>query len=188
MKIVIDTNILIQVLDASTAGNNLFCPRTGSIVENPVARTEALIDLFEKRKDSILIPSPSFAETLVHIEPALHEAYHNEINGVSCFEIVSFDAICAIECARMISAKELAQMEKGQESKKVSFDRQIIAICKAYNADELWTHDKQMFRKADTIGIVVKSLSDISPSMTQMELTSDELETAKIIPISKPSK
>lgn len=188
MKIVIDTNILIQVLDTSTAGNNLFCPRTGKVIEDPVARAETLVDLFDKRKDSILIPSPAFAETLVRIEPHLHNDYHNAINGINCFEIVSFDAICAIECARMITATELALIEKDQESKKVSFDRQIIAICKAYKADELWTHDKKMFNKAQTIGIVVKSLSDISPSMTQMELMASESEPAKVISINKPSK
>lgn len=177
MRIVVDANVLIQIIK-SGGRNDLYCPRTNGLVAYPEARAEALVELFSDRKDQILIPSPAFAEVLVRIDEGLHHVYRDAVDGVSCFQQVPFDAISAIECARLVTNHELKQLQVFQDNKKISFDRQIIAICKAHGADELWTHDVDMFKKAESVGIEVKSLADIEPKMTQMDFIEADQSSA----------
>lgn len=63
-----------------------------------------------------------------------------------------------------------ARSRNGTPTKaKLRFDRQIIAIALANNADEIWTHDAGLYSKAQRCGLVVKSLADIEPSPEQLE-------------------
>ena len=169
VKIVVDTNILIQIIKKG-GRNDLHCPRTKEKISSPEARAEALVDLLTSRKDQIIIPAPAFSEVLVRIEHKLHTEYQKTLNHAACFTLQAFDDLSAIECARLVNDQEIKQISPHEDKKKISFDRQIIAICKAYSADELWTHDCDMLKKAEAIGITVKSLSDIEPKMTQLEL------------------
>ena len=49
----------------------------------------------------------------------------------------------------------------------IAVDRQVVAIAISNSAKELWTHDKTVFKKADRVGLVAKSLADIEPIPAQ---------------------
>ncbi|EPC8954938.1 type II toxin-antitoxin system VapC family toxin [Cronobacter sakazakii] len=148
-------------------GCKLSNPENGLEIPDPSRRVEALIDMVESSGGSIIIPTPVLAEYLVGIDKKEHQTHLNLIQRQSCFEIASFDEIAALECAQMPSIKELKLMMKSDTANKVKFDRQIIAIAKALNVDEVWTHDKGVFNRCKEMGIVVKSLADIDPAPIQ---------------------
>ncbi|WP_447044082.1 hypothetical protein [Vreelandella sp. H-I2] len=186
MRIVVDANVLMQILKQG-GRNDLFCPRTNQLVDRPERRAEGLLDLMKERSDRIIIPAPAFSEILVRIDEHLHHEYLQVINNTACLELISFDPISAIECARLVNNSELKQVVSSEDDKKkISFDRQIIAICVAHQADELWTHDKKMLKKAESIGLKVKSLFDITPEPEQIgfDMLSTE-KTAEIVPIQR---
>ncbi|GAB2932181.1 type II toxin-antitoxin system VapC family toxin [Hafnia psychrotolerans] len=175
MRIIFDTNILVQAITGMRDGCKLSNPETGIEIPDPERRIEALIDMVERSGGIIIIPTPVLAEYLVGIDEKDHQTHLNLIQRKVCFEIASFDEIAAIECAQMPSLKELKNMMKSDTANKVRFDRQIISIAKSLNADEVWTHDKGVFNRCKEMGIVVKSLADIDPVPVQVliDMSSD---------------
>lgn len=168
MRIIFDTNILVQAITGMKDGCKLSNPKNGMEIPDPMRRVEALIDMVESSGGAVIIPTPVLAEYLVGIDKKDHQTHLNLIQRQSCFEIASFDEISAIECAQMPSIKELKLMMKSDTASKVKFDRQIISIAKALNVDEVWTHDKGVFNRCKEMGIVVKSLADIDPAPVQV--------------------
>ena len=172
MKVIIDTNILM--LDVEPQGTWIN-PRDNTEVDNVHLRAKALKDYIEQIGGVIIIPTPVLAEYLVGIDKEKHIDHVNLISSMSCFELVSFDEIAAIECAKLPSLQELKQLIKSAEStsNKIKFDRQIISIAKANNVNEVWSHDKNVFKKCSDIGISIKSLADINPPPEQFNLYPD---------------
>ncbi|WP_237614132.1 type II toxin-antitoxin system VapC family toxin [Pseudomonas fluorescens] len=107
MRIVLDTNVLVQVLGNAKDGIVLVDPLTRHPVERAEARADALIEQVDAEGGTVLIPTPALAEYLVGIDRLFHQSHLDVINGFSCFEIVSFDQIAAVECARMVDDNEL---------------------------------------------------------------------------------
>ncbi|WP_226687224.1 type II toxin-antitoxin system VapC family toxin [Stutzerimonas stutzeri] len=169
MRIVLDTNVLVQALRNARDGAVLVDPATGAKVDRAEARAEALVELIDAKGGTVLIPTPTLAEYLVGVERDHFQAHLDVINGVSCFETVAFDQIAAVECARMVDDSELKVLDPEATKAKLRFDRQIIAIALANNADEIWTHDAGLYSKAQRCGLVVKSLADVVPSPEQLE-------------------
>lgn len=169
MRIALDTNVLVQALRNAKDGIVLVDPATGKNVDRAEARAEALVEQIDVRGGTVLIPTPVLAEYLVGVERSHHQQHLDIVNGVSCFEIVAFDQIAAVECARMVDDNELKVLDPDAIKAKLRFDRQIIAIALANNADEIWTHDKGLYKKAQRCGLVVKCLADIEPNPQQLE-------------------
>lgn len=170
MRIVLDTNVLIQVLRGAKPGSVLLDPATGQVVERLEARAEALIEAIDAKGGLVLIPAPALAEYLIGVHRDHYQEHLDVISGTSCFQIVDFDQIAAIECARMVDDAELKQLDQTGTKAKLRFDRQIIAISLANAADEVWTHDAGLFAKAAHCGLNVKSLADIDPNPKQIEI------------------
>ena len=168
MRIIFDTNILVQAMTGMKDGCKLSDPKNGLEIPDPKRRIEALIDMVESSGGSIIIPTPVLAEYLVGIDKGDHQNHLRLIQRKSCFEIASFDEIAAIECAQMPSIKELKAMMKSDTANKVKFDRQIISIAKSLNVDEIWTHDIGVFKRCKEMGMTVKSLADIEPAPIQV--------------------
>ena len=168
MRIVFDTNILVQAITGTKDGCKLTNPADGSDITDLDRRVDALIDYIETNGGKIIIPTPVLAEYLVGIDKKDHQMHLNLIQRQSCFEIVSFDEIAAVECAQMPSYKELKAMMASDTANKVKFDRQIISIAIAVNADEVWTHDKGVYNRCLEMKITVKSLADITPAPKQV--------------------
>ena len=168
MRIIFDTNILVQAITGMKDGCKLSNPENGVEIPDPGRRVEALIDMTESSGGAIIIPTPVLAEYLLGIDKEYHQIHLKKIQGQSCFEIASFDEIAAIECAQMPSMQELKRMMQSDTANKIKFDRQIISIAKALNVDEVWTHDKGVFKRCKEMGMVVKSLADIDPAPKQV--------------------
>lgn len=170
MRIVIDTNILIQMI-GMRSDRPLFDPATGEEVTRPAARALALMDAIDARKGTIVIPTPVLTEFLLGIPEDTQRHYIDELNGSRLFEIVPFGQRAAIECARLLNPAELKQLNELTTKAKLRFDRQIIAIALASGASELWTHDGELMDKAKECGIAeVASLVDITPKPEQGRL------------------
>ncbi|KAA3669540.1 type II toxin-antitoxin system VapC family toxin [Pectobacterium carotovorum] len=167
MRIVFDTNVLVQAIAGTKAGCTLSNPANGENIPDLERRMDALIDHVEANRGKIIIPTPVLAEYLVGIDKSHHQTHLNLIQCQSCFEIAPFDEIAAIEYAQMPSIKELKAMMAKDTANKVKFDRQIISIAIALNVDEVWTHDKGVYNRCNELGIVAKSLADITPAPIQ---------------------
>ena len=170
MRIVLDTNVLVQVLRNAKREVVLTDPATGNPLDRVEARAAALIDQVDMNGDTALIPTPTLAEFLVGVNHSFYHTYLDAIDSVSCFEVVSFDEISAMECARLVDDAELKVLDPIATKAKVRFDRQILAIAIANNAEELWTHDVGLYAKARQCGLRVKSLADIQPIPEQLQV------------------
>lgn len=169
MRVVLDSNVLIQVLSNAKPDINLIDPKTGLVVDRAEARADALVERIDRHGGQILIPTPVLSEYLFGVNPESIQSHLELIGGFACFEVVSFDEIAAVECARMITSQELKQLDPTSSKAKLRFDRQIISIAKANNADEIWTHDAPLMLKAESLNIKVKSLADIDAKPHQIE-------------------
>lgn len=172
MRVVLDTNVLLQVIGNVKPGSILYDPRSTQPIERAGDRAEALVERIDTAGGSVLIPAPVLAEVLIGLGPGQSTELVESIRQLSCFEIVSFDEVAAIECAGMITPQELkaALADPSVTKAKFRFDRQILAIALANNVNEIWTHDKQLFEKAVSLGMTVRSLGDIEPDPEQLEV------------------
>jgi hypothetical protein len=123
-------------------------PATGKPVEKAQERIEQLIDDLDTAHERIIILAPALSEFLVLAGNDAPQ-YLGELALLSHIYIQPFDQQAAIELA----ALELAKKRSGQKRhplppntawQKVKFDRQIVAISKAYKANTLYTDDGDM--------------------------------------------
>lgn len=170
MRLLLDTNILIQLLKPTAEG--LADPETGELIERLVDRAAALEAEVDQTGAVLVIPAPVLAEFLLGIENDSIQDYLDMINGASCFEIADFDTAAAIECAQLPSRQELKQLAPGEQASKLKYDRQIVSIALAAMVDEVWSHDVSLRKIAVSKGLTVKSLADMTPSSIQLELPS----------------
>ncbi|WP_455853178.1 type II toxin-antitoxin system VapC family toxin [Pantoea endophytica] len=167
---IFDTNVLVQALTGTKEGVSLTDPRTGDVISDLDRRAQALVDKVDSQGGSVLIPAPVLAEFLVGIDRNLHQTYINLIKSQSCFEVVAFDEIAAIECAQFPDIKDLKRLMSADTTTKVKFDRQILSIAKAAGVKEVWTHDKGVYNRCAAFGLIAKSLADITPAPEQFPM------------------
>lgn len=175
MKIVIDTNVLVQIMQNGDA-TDLSDPKTGNPIASGFRRAEALMEHIDNQKAVVVLPSPVLAEYLIGIDVGAYQQHLDIISGVSSIEVVPFDQLAAIECAMLVNAQEQKAMDADATKAKLRFDRQILAIAVACGAKELWTHDKQLYNRALETGVIPRSLADIEPMPEQIDF-SQELVT-----------
>lgn len=172
MKIVIDTNVLVQIMQDESA-KDLADPKTGRVIEDGFRRAEALIERVETLKAVAIIPAPVLAEYLIGLEPKTYQLHLDIINGSASIEVIPFDQSAAIECALLVNEQEKKMMNAEAQQAKLKFDRQILAIAISSGAKELWTHDKTLYRRCAASCIVPMSLADIDPKPEQMDFHAD---------------
>ncbi|WP_306168600.1 type II toxin-antitoxin system VapC family toxin [Halomonas sp. MMSF_3323] len=169
MRVVIDTNILVQFMrDPDPV--DLKDPENGDIVSRAAARASALVDLIDQRNGLVVIPAPVLAEYLIGIKQDAYQKQLNLLNSFSCIEISPFDQISAIECALLVDESEHKALDPKATKAKLRVDRQILATAISVGAEELWTHDIGLYKKAKAIGLVTKSLACIEPNPDQQDL------------------
>ena len=139
-------------------------------------RTEGRIgeDGLEKSKTRIIIPTPGLSELLVRAGPA-GAALVAQIQRSSVFRIAPFDTRAAIELAAMTnSALSAGEKRSGVLAPwtKIKFDRQIVAIAKAENANAVYSDDNSLITFAQASGIKTIRLADLllPPQQAQPEL------------------
>jgi predicted nucleic acid-binding protein len=148
-------------------------PETDQIVDNAFMRAQALVEKIEAIKGVVVLPAPVLAEYLIGISRDSYQKHLDIINSVKCIEISAFDQLAAIECAMLVSNQEMKMLDPDSTMAKLKYDRQILAISVASGAKEIWTHDKQIYRRAGTVGILARSLSSIPANPKQLDFDSD---------------
>lgn len=169
MKIVIDTNVLVQIMQ-NQRSTDLRNPETGEIIDLPFERAAALVDHVDTVGGLVVLPAPVLSEYLFGIDKAAFQSHLDVINSVKSIEVVAFDQVAAIECAMLVTDAEQKQLDPDATKAKLRVDRQILAIAVASGVAEIWTHDIGLTKKAASMGLAIKSLADIGPPPVQYDL------------------
>ena len=172
MKIVIDTNVLVQIMQNEGA-TDLIDPESDQVVVNAFGRAQALIERIDSLKGVVILPAPVVAEYLLGIDRKSYQLHLDVMNSVKCIEVSPFDQVAAVECAMLVSNQEMKQLDPESKMAKLKYDRQILAIAVASGAKEIWTHDKQLFKRSKAVGITAMSLGSIDAKPKQLDFHSD---------------
>jgi predicted nucleic acid-binding protein len=149
-------------------------PETADPVTRCRERIEYLIELLEKEKQTILIPTPALAELLVK-EENFGVSHLEFIDKTAAFRIADFDRRAAIEVASMTRAvlgKTRSATAPMDAKAKVKFDRQIIAIAKVNATTVIYSDDKRLRKFARKVGLTAIGVHDLplKPDPPQREL------------------
>src|SRR5262245_48629531 len=143
MRVLIDTNALIYLLDK----------RTPQGIQD---RLKGLLEDVSKARGRIIIPTPAITEYLSKAGaagPALLEVFLQS----RAVQVAPFDHVAAVECAAM-NADALARghkrapLSRDTAWQKVKTDRQIVAIAKA-RADRIISDDQDILGLAAAASI-----------------------------------
>lgn len=164
MKVVIDNHILVHLMK-DPKGAALTDPSTGNVIDRIPERAASLLEYINVERGRLYIPAPVLTEYLIGIARKNQHTHLNDMNNLSCVQIMPFDEMAAYECAQMVDDQELKAIESDASATKAKLrvDRQVLAIALAVGADELWTHDHNLMSKSNSLGMRVKSLADILP-------------------------
>lgn len=131
-----------------------------------------LIETLHQSREKIVIPTPVFAEVLVHSGKA-GSTYLAELQKSSKFKIAAFDTRAAIEVAADIVVSKKKGDKRGGSKEtwaKANFDRQIAAISKAEGAHTIYTDDKGVAIPAKRMGMKIVRLADLPLPLSKTPL------------------
>lgn len=155
--VILDTNFYVLLLlnDPSKAPTD---PATGEKLDKFQDRVQHLIKTLESNNETIVIPTPVYAEIMVMVGKHNLHTIMEKLDKNKNFQIATFDKKSAIECAH-IETHTKSKREVATDSKaKVKFDRQIIAIAKSNKVNKIYSDDKGLSMTAVKNGIsVIKS-------------------------------
>jgi hypothetical protein len=144
---------------------------TLSIMLNPMARVpvdlgrerlNAFIAKAEKERRKLVIPTPATAELLTAIGPNSAD-YIRVINRKAVFEVKAFDEVAAMELA-FLNRDVFASLDKKNKLEgwqKIKVDRQIIAIAKVAECEQILTEDEALGNRARLCDIEPIKLADL---------------------------
>ena len=159
----VDNNFLVMLLhpsvkppiDPSTNEGLTFLPQ----------RIEALVNLWQRRGDRIIVPTPALAEFLVFAGPDGND-YLSELRNMFNVQIRPFDLRSAVELASIEIDSRTAGSKKGPTAsdpwQKVKIDRQIVAISKVNGAETIFSDDKGVCAHAQAAGLKAVSSWELS--------------------------
>lgn len=132
-------------------------------------RVRRLVESLEKREGLIIIPMPAWAELLVglRLRTSLqnYEDVKKAISESPLFEIMPFDLMSSdilVEVTYAALKENRIRIEAQGVKQKLKFDRQIIAVAKACEAEILYTADRDQTRFAkNEFGLEVKNLDSL---------------------------
>ena len=132
-------------------------PATNEPVTDAKSRVDHLIETLEKRRETIVIPTPALSEVLVHANDA-GPRYLEILNTSRCFRIEPFDQRAAVELATMTrEALREGNLRAGTQATraKLKFDRQIIAIARTQNETTIYSDDEDIATLAKPLELEV---------------------------------
>ena len=135
-------------------------------------RVMYLIETLHQSREKIVIPTPVFAEVLVHSGKA-GSTYLAELQKSSKFKIAALDTRAAIEVAADIVVSKKKGDKRGGSKEtwaKANFDRQIAAISKAEGAHTIYTDDKGVAIPAKRMGMKIVRLADLPLPLSKTPL------------------
>jgi hypothetical protein len=132
-------------------------PATGQPVSDAGERFQLLKVQIEKSGNTILIPTPALSEVLVSIGDAAPKVIEL-LNKSARFKIADFDQRAAVELAAMTrDAIRTGDKKSGwaEPWQKVKLDRQIIAIARVNQVEQIYSDDLSVKHFAEQIGMKV---------------------------------
>ena len=152
---VFDATTLLLFLEPNASAP--LDPATNEPVTNAKSRIDHLIETLEKRRETIVIPTPALSEVLVHANDA-GPRYLQILNTTRCFRIEPFDQRAAVELAAMIrEALQEGNLRAGTQATraKLKFDRQIIAIARTQDETTIYSDDRDIATLANPLELEV---------------------------------
>ena len=138
---------------------DLFNPR---LKGDRRAQLDHLVETLQKKRTTILIPTPALSEFMARAGRARDE-YFRKLNTSSNFRFAPFGAKAAMECALMIE-EALTNGDKRANAKswaKAKFDWQIVAIAKSENATIIYSDDGDIARIGKRTNIAAIKTDDL---------------------------
>ena len=169
--VVFDSMNLIRLLDPDAEPPK--DPSSGKLVTEFRRRLEHYVQELSEESRRVVVPAPALAELLVGAGQAAGD-YIRILNTTAAFEIAPFDQKAAIE-AMMIERQARSEGDKrgGVDSpwQKVKYDRQIVAIARAIQADTICSDDEDLGKHAKAMAIQVVQCSDLPMPPEDMQIT-----------------
>jgi hypothetical protein len=122
----------------------IFVPDAKHDIPDAADRVQFLISDIHGTGEKILVPTPALSEILVKAGKAKNQIA-TELTQSPKFQVGAFDVKSAIELADMTDAAFTSKDKRdGAEGThvKIKFDRQIVAIAKAYGARTIYSDDR----------------------------------------------
>lgn len=150
---------------------------SGKPVDRLEDRLELLVQEWEEDGEKVLIPAPVLSEFLI-LADRDGPTYLTDIDASPYFIVASFDPKAAVELAVMTLAV-MSQADKKASRRgdaegtwaKIVFDRQIVAIAKAYGATTIYSDDEGLAKFAKKQSItVIKTWELPLPRAKQIDL------------------
>lgn len=182
MRILVDANFLIYLLDRRTGGTQVDKDRR--------AKLHDLLKQVEETKGRIFIPTPVLAEYLLNADAAA-QAIAAGLRGHRRVHIVPFDEVAAQEAAIIHRAAwdagghKKAPLPKDDDWQRIKVDWQVVAIAKVHRA-RIITNDGRLCTLAEAAGVQANRLDGmpLPPSALQMPL--EGVENAPLSPVLIP--
>ena len=132
-------------------------------VEQVPQRLKHLVNTLDAARATIIIPTPALSEFLV-LAGSDAGTYLSELTNSRVFVVEPFDLKAAVEAA----ASQRRAMDAGDKRsgaagpwQKVKVDRQIVAIAKVHEVDELYSDDEDVHHIGESVGVRVKGVADL---------------------------
>lgn len=176
--VILDSTTLLLLIDPNSKPPR--DPGSGKPLERCKDRLTYLTETLTAAGSHVAIPTPVLSELLVGAGSA-KSAYLAEIQAASVFVILPFDMKSAVELSFLLDAggkPAKKRLGKAETWAKVKFDRQIVAIARANNVDQIYTDDGHLTEVAEANSITVHHTWDLPlpPQKAQGEL---DLEVPK---------
>lgn len=154
--IALDASVLIEIFHKKESDRRL--------------KIEHLLQMAEKRRETIVVPAPALCELLAGSGKA-KEKILEALSGKKSIVIRSFDQMAALECAIMMSEAK-AVPKKSSPKSKIKFDWQIVAIAVTSRATEIYSFDDDIRRCAKIRGLkyINPDSLDLPPEAKQHKL------------------
>lgn len=167
MKVLIDTNALIKLLD----------PRIAVQVS---ARLKGLLEDIDQTNGQLIIPVQVVGEYTSGADQAGQELLA-KLLGNRRIKVANFDHVAAVECAMMdktaISSggHKRAPLTRDISWQKVKVDRQIVAIARVLKVDQIISTDGDILKIAKAVGTPCIAIEDLPLPTWAAQVHIDEI-------------
>lgn len=173
MKVLIDTNALIKLLD----------PRTQVSVS---ARLKGLLEDIDRANGLLIIPAQVVGEYISGAGEAGVELL-KRLLGNRRIKVASFDHMAALECALMdkaaaASGNKRAPLTRDVSWQKVKVDRQIVAIAKVLKVDRIISSDGDIPKIAAAVSVPCVAAEELTLPTWAAQVHIEEMLSSPVPP------
>lgn len=175
MKVLIDTNALIKLLD----------PRIDVGVS---ARLKGLLEDIDRTNGQLIIPVQVVGEYTSGADQAGQEVLA-KLLGNRRIKVANFDHVAAVECAMMdktaiaSGGHKRAPLNRDVSWQKVKVDRQIVAIARVLKVDRIISTDGDIPKIAKAVGIPCIAVEELPMPAWAAQVHIDEVLSNPVITI-----